>query len=144
MEDGTVQHNRTEVNKLLLGVLNETQSCDKDPQYTQKFPSPTLPKLGATKVEDIIKRLSYEKGLAFDSISDLIFNKENRKKASKVFRNLWTVKWEKVIDNDINFRTKLIPLNKWHPNIPTLEKFHPICVSSPIIKLMEVRLMPKL
>ena len=42
------------------------------------------------------------------------------------------------------FRSRLIPLNKSHPKLPGPKDFRPIIVSSPIIKLLEARLLPKI
>ena len=67
-----------------------------------------------------------------------------RKEAAKVFRDLWTSDWENHTEGQEHFSTRLIPLNKVHPKIPTKEKFRPISVSSPIVKLKEARLLLKL
>jgi len=58
-----------------------------------------------------------------------------------IFADLWTSL--KQISN-IHFESRLIPLNKLHPNIPSRKDLRPIIVTSPIVKLIEAALLPKL
>ena len=92
----------------------------------------------------ILDKLPHGKAIAFDGISDCIFAPENKNKAAKVLKDLWSSNWEEYIDNTEHFTTRLIPLNKVHPKLPTKERFRPISISSAIIKLLEARLIPKL
>ncbi len=46
--------------------------------------------------------------------------------------------------DEIHFVSRLIPLNKKHPNIPNADEFRPIIVMSSLVKLLEARLLKKL
>ena len=50
----------------------------------------------------------------------------------------------KYIENTEHFTTRLISLNEVHPKLSTKEKFRPTSISSPMVKLPEARLIPKL
>ena len=75
--------------------------------------------------------------------ADIIFSPEFKDKTSEIIRSLWN---SAILNNldDIHFKARLIPLNKKHPQIPKADEFRPIIVMSPIIKLLEARLLPKL
>src|SRR5690606_19175606 len=65
-------------------------------------------------------------------------------KTSAVLKDIWSINWNDIPNNHIFFKARVIPLNKQHPNIPAPDKFRPIIVSSPIVKLMESRILEKL
>jgi hypothetical protein len=144
LEDGSIEHRKEEVDKLLLGVMKKAQLKEDQPMYNEPIPFPTLPKLTYEECQEIIDKISHGKAIAFDGVSDCLFDNKNKAKTAKVFRDLWNSKWEECIENDEHFSTRLIPLNKVHPEIPTKEKFRPISVSSPIVKFLEAKLISKL
>jgi len=45
---------------------------------------------------------------------------------------------------NFHFDSRLIPLNKIHPQIPSRKDMRPIIVTSPLIKLVEACLLPDL
>ena len=124
--------------------MKAAQMKASEPTYDEPIPFPKLPVLSDQECKAILDKLSHGKAIAFDGISDCIFAPENKNKAAKVLKDLWSSNWEEYIDNTEHFTTRLIPLNKVHPKLPTKEKFRPISISSAIIKLLEARLIPKL
>jgi len=91
----------------------------------------------------ILSEISYGKAISFDLFSDTIFRKELLSKASSVFRDLWNTEL-----NDPkylrHFEARLVPLNKDHPRVPRYDRFRPIVVGSPLVKLLESRFAQKL
>jgi len=47
-------------------------------------------------------------------------------------------------ENNNHFVSRIIPLNNDHPNVPRFDRFRPIIVNSPLIKLLEGRFLEKL
>ena len=144
MDDGTIEHKKEEIDKILIGVLKKAQLKENQPQYNQPIPFPKMQNLSFEESEQIIKNLLSGKAIAFDGISDCLFHKDNIKKTAKVFQDLWTSNPEDKFKNNKHFCTRIIPLNKVHPQIPTKEKFRPISICSPTVKLREGLLLEKL
>ena len=87
--------------------------------------------------------MAHNKALAFDLISDIAFSNPHKNKTSEIIRSLW----DPCVTNNLcsaHFEARLIPLNKKYPNIPKPEEFRPIVVMSPLTKLLEARLLPRL
>ena len=108
------------------------------------IPFPELPLLSKEECYDIIRNISTNKALAFDGVSDVIFCQENINQASQKLSDIWNINWNEIPGSDVFFKSRLIPLNKCHPNLPGPKDFRPIVVSSPIVKLLEARLLPKI
>ena len=144
LDDGTIITDQEEVNHIIIEELKKQQVVENEPQYDNPIDFPKLPPLNESEMMEIVGRLSTNKAIAYDGITDILFTKENEAKTINILKDIWSMDWNKIEDHLIHFRTRLIPLNKIHPQIPTKEKFRPISISSPIIKLMEARLLPKL
>jgi len=71
-------------------------------------------------------------------------NKESKELAKTKLKNLWTDELNNLPKNSKHFETRLIPLNKVHPNVPSKKDCRPIAVSSALVKLLESRLRRKL
>ena len=96
-------------------------------------------------MEDIANTLSHGKALSNDNVSDIIFAKGHREKVGKKLKNLWSLGANPDFEFDsLHFETRLVPLNKVHPDIPSSKDCRPIAIQSPIVKLLESRLKPKL
>jgi len=87
--------------------------------------------------------ISCEKALSTDLVSDLIFQKDQVSKASEVLKDLWTTDLNRK-EFEKHFEARLIALNKDYPKIPKYDRFRPIIVSSPLVKLLEARFSGKL
>ena len=92
----------------------------------------------------MINNLSTNKALAYDGISDELFRPSMAAQTARIMNDIWSIDWNKVQNSQIFFKTRLIPLNKKHPKTPSPDDFRPIIVTSPIVKLMEVRIYSKL
>jgi len=93
--------------------------------------------------KNVLSGIGHGKALSTDLLSDIIFNKSMRVKASRVFRDLWSNKLSRK-EYTKYFEAKLIALNKDHPKIPMYDRFRPIVVASPLVKLLEARFAGKL
>lgn len=91
-----------------------------------------------------MENISSNKTLAFDGVSDTIFNKENINLSSSILFDVWNTDWNQIPEANIFFKSRLVPLNKSHPHLPSPKDFRPIIVASPVIKLLESRLLPKI
>ena len=106
---------------------------------------PSLRPISDEECESICGRISTGKGLGFDLVSDVLFSKSVSKLTAKVFKDLWSHNPnQKLSMESLSFKARLIALNKDHPNTPKAGRFRPIVVSSPIVKLIEGRFLPKL
>ena len=74
-------------------------------------------------------------------MTDSIFHPQLKGHSASIFKDLWA-NLKRI--NRIHFESRLIPLNKVHPNIPTRTDMRPIVVTSPIVKLVEASLLPEL
>jgi len=130
----------TLVHKLIMDHLRSIQVNEKFPIYTKPIPFPELDCLSDMEMEALLNRLWPGKAISTDFVSDSLFWKENREKVRDVLKDLW----RGIEIKDFHFRARLVPLNKKHPNIPRADQIRPIVVNSPLVKILESRLLPKL
>ena len=52
--------------------------------------------------------------------------------------------WNGIEIHEYHFRARLVALNKKHPDVPKADQVRPIVVTSPLVKGLEGRLLPKL
>ena len=64
--------------------------------------------------------------------------------AAKKLGDIWSVDLDSISNMNETWATRLVPLNKVFPSIPTRTQLRPIMVQSPIVKLLEARFLPKL
>ena len=102
-------------------------------------------------MERIIEKFSTGKAIAYDGISDILFSSReddkkqtNVGKTAKKLRNLWRVPLHNYAVTQEMWDTRLIPLNKVFPNVPSRKDLRPIAVQSPLVKLLEGRFLQKL
>ena len=138
-DDGTVTTDPEEVNKLVLGHLKTIQSSDKEPYYTNHVPFPSLIALGSSEMDYILSKLFHGKAIAFDAVTDILFNKTNKPVTAIKLADVWKGNLKAH-----HFDTRLIPLNKVHPDIPTPKDCRPIAVCSALIKILESRVRKRL
>ena len=161
-EDGSIENNFEKVHELLAETMKEIQ-IDKQWDFLVEKEFPKLNRLDEEEMISIISNLASGKAIAYDGVSDIIFSEKNPRNdmssdeegegeevstnmelTAKKLRNLWRVPLHKYDDFQDSWDTRLIPLNKVFPNIPTRKELRPIAVQSPIVKLLEARFLPKL
>ena len=124
------------------------------PNYNSEFPD--LPKLSRNVLKRHLSNFSKEKGLGIDGFEDRIFKIHDRcglpnrraceycKKKIDFAEKIWNKDyWNSQVISP-HFSSRLIALNKDHPNIPHVSRYRPIVVMSPLIKLLELYLKDKL
>ncbi len=106
-------------------------------------------------MEKIIKELSTNKAVAFDSLSDAIFknntikiqkeegNLANYQLTAKKLRNLWRTNLDQLSGMDSSWDARLVALNKVFPETPTRKQMRPIVVQRSLVKLLEARFLNK-
>ena len=141
---GDVITNPNEVAKVLIDELKKLQTTDKELTYSSYIPFPELPILCKEDCKELMRNISTNKALALDGISDILFKEENIDQSREKLYDLWNINWSQVPRVDSFFKNRLIPLNKNHPKLPGPKDFRPIVVSSPVVKLLEARLLPKI
>jgi len=124
----------------IINSLKKTQTNQHQPEYNDEIPFPKLPTLKAEEMETLLKGLGINKAIAYDGVTDAFFSKKLLPKAKEILRDLWSCSF---FPNK-HFETRLVPLNKVHPNIPKSNQFRPIIIQSPNLKLLEARFQPKL
>lgn len=95
------------------------------------------------EAEEIIQSMATDKALSYDLFSDAMFREEFHDKAANLIRALWCKENLNKLDRK-HFLARLIPINKKFPKISSPEDIRPIIVLSPLYKLLEARLLPKL
>ena len=95
-------------------------------EYLEEKPFPILPELSKKELKDLLENLSTGKAITLDGITDSIFKKENLEKASDIFRDLWSTDLSCIQGIEASFTSRLVPLNKVFPNVPTRKQMHPI------------------
>ena len=130
------------VSRLLIEHL---ETIRKDPRWefyedTPPVPFPVLEPLSSDEVKEIFRRISIHKALAGDLISDVILEKEYVDRICDLFRDLWN---GRELD-DFHFKSRLVALNKKHPEVPRVDQFRPIIITSLLVKMLEARLVEPL
>ena len=129
-----------EVNKQLMATIKELQIDSLKPQpINLRFPF--MNDKTTTEMKGVLDRLWNGKAITWDGVTDSIFQKGWKERSAIIFKDLW--KNLNLIRNK-HFESRLIPLNKIHPKVPSRKDMRPIVVNSPIVKLIEAGLMPEL
>ncbi len=144
LPDDKVIEGQNNVSKLLIEEMKKIQITKDEPSYNSYIPFPELPLLNDIECKEIMENISTNKALALDGVSDIIFNQENINYSCKVLSDIWNVNWDSIPHSNKFFQSRLIPLNKVHPKLPSPRDFRPIIISSSIVKLLESRLLPKI
>lgn len=133
-EDGSVTYDQDEVNRLIIANLQKIQTSDQEPKYTDNTPYPLLQPLSTNEMDYILSKLFAGKATSFDGVSDILFSQANKPVATNKLIDIWS-----TVPENHHFHTRLIPLNKNHPNTPTPKDCRPIAVCSALLKLIESR-----
>jgi len=145
LPDDSIIDNPKEVSRILIGNLKKTQENPNMPRNSNCVPFPDLPDLDDGERLSLLNSLSSGKAISWDLFSDnFLKNKKAKEEFAKKLTGMWSSKLNQVPNIDKFFRTRLVPLNKAHPNIPTPDQFRPIVIMSPIVKILEARFLPKL
>ena len=130
------------INKLLLDVLKKLQ-LDSTKPIPDPLPFPEFEDITPREAGLIFDRMASNKALSFDLFSDIIFSQEYKSKTCELIKSLWNSEVTNTLDAS-HFEARLVPLNKKHPEVPKPEEFRPIIVMSPLVKLLETKLLPRL
>jgi len=130
--------------------MQEIQVDHKWP-WIQEKSFPELKELDKARMEEILYHMGINKAIAFDGCSDLIFSNKKKGKTvslqsltTKKLRDIWKTELAELVEMESTWDTRLVPLNKVFPQVPTRTQLRPIVVQSPLVKLMESRFLPKL
>jgi len=142
IEEGEIICNKEDVDRLLMEYLRTVQRDCSKPLYEDSSPTPfpLLERPTLEEMSEILKVITTNKALTDDFVSDMILDKEHFKRACEVLQDLWCG----VEIDKLHFRSRLIALNKKHPEIPRKDQFRPIIVSSLLTKILEARLVKPL
>ena len=89
-----------------------------------------------------MERLPSGKAITLDGITGSIFKREDANRTANIFRDLWSTDLLKIKGIKASFTSRLVPLNKVFPSIPTIRQMRPIMVCSSLQKLLELRFLP--
>ena len=144
-----ITYDPKDIEQNLIQTMYEIQVDNKWPWIEQR-PFPKLKEIDHKEAIDIINRLATNKAIAYDGCSDILFQNNKRKKESyqkltaKKLKDIWRTELDQLKETDTTWDTRLVPLNKVFPNIPTRTQLRPIVIQSPLVKLMESRFLEKL
>ena len=141
---GIVISEEDRVHEMIIGKLENLQVKSDEPVYATPEPFPKLELPSNDEMYDMLGQLSTNKAVAFDGLSDTLFEKVRREEVSDKLKDLWHALADGVNIHPIHFDSRLIPLNKAYPDVPRPEECRPIIVTSPLVKLLEVRMKRKL
>ncbi len=158
-DDDTVLTDRLQVESKLAKTIEEIQ-VDPHGSYIEKKPFPKLPELTAKEFTALItNQLSCGKAIAFDCLSDSIFQNKidtevlrslseeevlTRNPPAGILKSLWNSDLDKLPGFGKTWEYRLCALNKVFPKIPKRTEMRPISISSPILKTLECRFLPSL
>ena len=92
----------------------------------------------------MIEQFPVGKAITLDGTTDSLFNQQNIDRTASIFKDLWSTALDQIKGLKASLTSRLIPLNKVFPRIPTRKQMRPILVCSPIQRLLEARFLPKL
>ena len=141
-EDGVTLADPNVVNKKIMDFLKSIQQNLRFP-VVEKTDFPNLPNLSEDEVDAILEGMASGKALAHDLFSDVIFSEAHVHHVKSLIGTLWNKKTLDGLDPS-HFHARLITLNKKHPDVPNASEIRPIIVMSPLFKLLEARVLPKL
>ena len=150
-EDGEITTDQKEVEALLLQTLREIQ-VDEKWGSIEKKEFPRLRDLSPTEMETTLENLSTNKAIAWDGVSDLLFDPQKKGKSQTSFleitarklKDLWRTNLDQFQNMEDTWATRLVPLNKVFPQHPTRFQLRPIMIQSTIVKALEARFLSKL
>jgi hypothetical protein len=142
-DSGLIISDPEKVNAMLIKRMKEIQFDESLPGYCENGRFHTLEPISIQKFRKITQRLTVGKALSLDLISDVVFGYGDTEGASTKLRDIWSIDLGKSEFSSI-FKCRLIALNKDHPRTPTYDRFRPIVVSSPLVKLIESRFLSRL
>ena len=156
LDDNTVVTEPKAVDEQLLKTMEEIQ-IDDHWEFLEAKEFPKLDLLTQGEVEMILSNLNAGKAIGFDGLSNILFmrNDENNiegkkgqpsnlEKTALKLRNLWSIPLHDMSDLRETWDTRLVPLNKVFPHIPSRRDMRPIAIQSPLVKILEARFLPKL
>lgn len=141
-ENGNHVTDKHEIEKLLIEKFKRIQTAEDEPFYTSPIKFPTLEKLSSKKFHHLLQAIARDKTVSYDLFSDIIFEANHINKTREVFKDIWSNL--NKLDISKHFEQRLIPVNKDHPQIANINRVRPIAVTSPFVKLLEVRFLGKL
>lgn len=144
LPSGEIVEDQERVSKILIEEMKNIQITNQESLYDTYIPFPTLPVLSDKECKEIMMSISHNKAIAFDGVTDILFTREFLDASSKILCNLWSIDWDSIEGSELFFKSRLIPLNKNFPKMPGPKDFRPIIISSPVVKLLEALLLPKI
>ena len=121
------------MNRLLAKTIEEIQ-IDYRFRFLEEKKFPKLPQLSKEEVNTLLEGLATNKAITTDGLSDIIFQKDLRDRAAEIFKNFWSIELGDVKGIQASFTSRLMPLNKVFPDMPTRKQMRPITISSPFQK----------
>jgi hypothetical protein len=107
--------------------MKKLQYDENDTTTLNPIEFPRLSTLKANEVKIILRKIGVNKAINGDMVSDLIFRASHIGRSSRIFEDLWTN--ANKIGEKI-FISRVVALNKEHPNIGTVDRIRPIVVNS--------------
>ena len=83
MTQGNVITNEEQVNAELISHLRSLEILDTEPKYDKSAPFSALDNLNEDTMLTILERMSTDKAIAYDGVSDSLFKKEHRQHTAK-------------------------------------------------------------
>jgi hypothetical protein len=146
--NGSIENNPEIVNKLIIQHFKTIHQNKQSTEIkTSKIRFPTLPRPSSEKAIWISSKFSNDKAVSFDGIEDSIFKIHSKcktepctkcKRKVNLIQSLWDQHYWNSGKGSKSFTCRLIALNKVFPSIPHVDKYRPIIVMSPLIKILEM------
>ena len=152
-EKGKTITNYEEINKRIILHYKNNHKADQTPKFRKYFPQLQTP--SKKLIKEICYRMSINKAFVFDGMHDGLFR--IHPKCQKVMveceectkkicflKTVWNKKYWESTFSKTHLESRLLPLNKNHPEVATIDKYRPIVIMSPMIKFCESRIIQKL
>ena len=87
-QDGSIITDPDEVNTAIMNHIRSMQIKDTEPKFTEPLAFPPLPDLTTEEMLSLIERLSTNKALAFDGVSDILFQEPYKAEAAEKLKDI--------------------------------------------------------
>ncbi len=139
---GTIVTNSEEVDKALMNHLRQNDNRFTDRTYMTWNQIPTLPIPSPNELVNVLQKVSQHKALTHFPVPDEFAHQLLAHNRYSAIINLWNP--ETLERFPEIFDSKLVPLNKVHPEIPKVSQMRPIVATNVLFKILELRFSDEL
>ncbi len=141
-QDSNIITHSESVDKALIGHLRKNDNRFPDRNYINWNKLPKLKKPTFKELANLLRKVSIHKALTYFPVPDEHIKYLLANNRLDFFRDLWD---QEILNHFPEiFESKLIPLNKVHPEVPSVSQMRPIVATNVLFKILELRFSEEL